>query len=109
MRTLFAREPGEPGSTPVKRGRSGKATSRKPDMYAARQSHGGIVPVKQPNDDNQYRASEEAVEGRPPAKGNRSRNTHGLDTVPDSRARLFVMWRAAVRLSRTTCGKNRMR
>ena len=50
--------------------RSGQATSLSPDMHATRQSHDGIVPEKQPNDDNQYRASEEAVEGRPSIKGN---------------------------------------
>ena len=37
-----------PGDT---QGRSGRATSRKPDMYAARQSHGGIVPGKRSNKD----------------------------------------------------------
>lgn len=51
-------------------GRSGKATNLKPGAHAARQSHGGIVPEKRPNEGAACRAPEEAAEGRLPTKGN---------------------------------------
>ena len=63
----------------VTQGRSGKATNRKPDMYAAWQSHDGIVPEKRSNKDRTtVWTSAETVEGRPSAKGNTSWNSHGL-------------------------------
>jgi group II intron reverse transcriptase/maturase len=57
---------GEDGSP----GRPGKATNLKPGAHAAWQSHGGIVPAKQPNKGGPYLPPAEAVEGRPPTKGN---------------------------------------
>jgi hypothetical protein len=58
----------ETSFAPAPAGRSGKATSRKPDMYAKEESDCAVVPVKQPNKEAQ--ASAEVVEGRAQAKEN---------------------------------------
>ena len=68
-----------PGDT---QGRSGRATSRKPDMYAARQSNGGIVPEKQSNKDGLCRRLRRLWrEGRQP-RGTQHGTATVLDTVP---------------------------
>lgn len=50
-------------------GRSGKATSRKPDMHACGKSDGFVVPGKSLNKDRRNPTAE-AMEGRRPPKGN---------------------------------------
>ena len=55
--------------------RSGKVSSRTPDMYAVRKSDGNIVPKKQAN--KEEISSAEPVEGRAPTK----RNTGQIPTV----------------------------
>ena len=55
--------------------RSGKVSSRTPDMHAVRKSDGNIVPKKQANKEGI--SSAEPVEGRTPTK----RNTGQVPTV----------------------------
>ena len=55
-------------------GRLGKASGRKPSMYACGKSDGCIVPGKLPNKGRDDRSAE-AVEGRRPTKGNTPKTT----------------------------------
>ncbi len=72
MRGRSMHENRETSATPRReveqRGRSGKASGRKPDMHVAEESDTGIVPMKGPNKSGQSEA--EALEGRPVTKGN---------------------------------------
>jgi hypothetical protein len=58
----------ETSIAPAAAGRSGKAQSHNPDVYAGEESDSAVVPVKQPN--KEVRISAEAVEGRAQAEEN---------------------------------------
>lgn len=88
-------------------GRSGKATSQKPDTNVPGKSDGCVVPMKPPNQGGAEAPPAEGVEGRRPAKGNasqaaasrtqsRERASYGLARVreaarQDRRARLTAL------------------
>ena len=86
-------------------GRSGKAESRTPDMYAGEESDRVAVPRKPP--DNGAQASAEVVEGRARTKENTSQSR-----TPRHRrgAACPRVWRVCVRFALTPCirGKSRM-
>ena len=70
---LYAREPGDLGSTcwegdPA--GRSGKVSGHNPGMYAIEKSDINIVPKKVPNKVSPPSGTAEALEGRAMTKGN---------------------------------------
>jgi hypothetical protein len=73
----YAREPGDL-LVSAQADRSGKAKSRKPDVYAGEESDCAIVPMKPPNKEAQ--ASAEVVEGRARTKENTSQSQHEPDT-----------------------------
>ena len=66
---------------PQDAGRSGKASSRTPDMHVLRESDGPIVPEKRANKASPMAAAE-SVEGRGSTKGNDTQALLAADTAP---------------------------
>ena len=98
----------------VRADRSGKARSRKPDMYAAEESDCTIVPVKPPN--KEASASAEVVEGRVRTKENavesRRSPTQSGEQLPqgsDSVGRAVRERESPAPLCRIIRGRSRMR